>query len=65
MTSGYVKDADENYYAIYDGVVAYIPGDDLAAKAAAAYKSGNETFTYSSTTYNTADFVSAEYTLHS
>ena len=65
VTSGYVKDADENYYAIYDGVVAYIPGDDLAAKAAAAYKSGNETFTYSSTTYNTADFVSAEYTLHS
>ncbi len=65
VTSGTVKDNDDNYYAIYDGVVAYIPEDDLASKAAAAYKAGNETFTYDSTTYTTADYVSAEYTLYS
>ncbi|MBP3242114.1 MAG: hypothetical protein J6M92_16480 [Oribacterium sp.] len=64
VTSGYVKDGDDNYYAIYDGKVAYIPADDLAVKAATAYKAGNETFTYSSTTYNTADYVSEEYTLY-
>lgn len=64
VTSGYVKDADDNYYAIHDGKVAFIEADDLASKAAAAYKAGNDTFTYSSTTYNTADYVSAEYTLY-
>ncbi|SFG36371.1 hypothetical protein [Oribacterium sp. WCC10] len=64
VTSGYVKDADENYYAIHSGKVAFIEADDLAAKAAAAYKAGNDTFTYSSTTYNTEDYISAEYTLY-
>lgn len=64
VSSGYVKDADENYYAIHDGKVAFIEADDLASKAAAAYKAGNDTFTYSSTTYNTEDFVAAEYTLY-
>ncbi len=65
VTSGTVKDADDNYYAIYDGVVAYIAEDDLASKAASAYKSGNSTFTYDSTTYTTADYVTAEYNLYS
>ena len=65
ISSGYVKDGDENYYSIHSGKVAKIPADDLAAKAAAAYKAGNSTFTSSSTTYNTKDYVSEEYDLHS
>ncbi len=65
VSSGYVRDADENYYAIYDGKVAYIKSDDLAAKAASAYKAGEETFTYNSETYETEKYVTKEYTLYS
>lgn len=67
VSSGYVKDGDENYYAIHDGKVAKIAADDLAAKAAAAYKSGGKDsdFTYNSETYYTSEYVTAEYDLYS
>lgn len=62
VTSGYVKDADDNYYAINDGTVAYIEADDLASKVAAAYKSDgmDGSFKYNSKTYYVTDYIDSD-----
>ena len=46
VTSGTVKDGDGNYYAFHNGTIGYFAENDLASKAATAYKNGSSTFTY-------------------
>jgi len=43
----YVKDADGNYYAVYDGTIAYISGDN-ASKAASQFAKTGDVGTYAS-----------------
>lgn len=65
-TSGTVKDDNGNYYAIHDGKIGFFREDDLASKAASAYKSGgtSATFTDDGTTYTVEDLIDAEYTMY-
>lgn len=62
VTSGTVKDGDGNYYAFHNGTIGYFAENDLASKAATAYKNGSFTFSYDGDTYVVSDYLTAEYT---
>ena len=49
-TKSYVKDADDNYYAVYNNIIARIPAGVYASKAAAQYASDGTLGTYTGLT---------------